>query len=358
MANLFDQITIRGVELKNRLVVSPMCQYSSTDGFANDWHLVHLGSRAVGGASLVFTEATSISPEGRISPDDLGLWKDEQVNFLKKITTFIKNNGAKAGIQLAHAGRKASHASPWKGGKQLNEAEGGWQTLAPSAVPYKPDELAPLEMSVEEILRLVEDFKSATIRAIDAGFNLIEIHAAHGYLINEFLSPLSNFRVDQYGGSFENRSRLLVEIVRSMRAIMPSTMPLLVRISAVDWVEGGWDLNDSIRLAVLLKNEGVDVIDCSSGGISREQNIPVAPLYQLDFAAQIKKDAGIATAAVGLITTAEQADNIISANKADLVFMAREFLREPYFPLHAAHTLNENVEWPVQYDRAKIKKTD
>ena len=358
MANLFDPITIRGVELKNRLVVSPMCQYSSIDGFANDWHLVHLGSRAVGGASLVFTEATAISPEGRISPDDLGLWKDEQVIYLKKITTFIKNNGAKAGIQLAHAGRKASHASPWKGGKQLNEDQGGWQTLAPSDVPYKPDESVPLEMSIEQICRLIDDFKIATTRAIEAGFDVIEIHAAHGYLINEFMSPLSNFRMDEYGGTFENRSRLPVEIVRSMRKVMPSEMPLFVRISAVDWVEGGWDLNDSIKLALLLKNEGVDLIDCSSGGISREQNIPVAPLYQLDFASQIKKQAKILTASVGLITTTEQAQNIILENKADLVFMAREILRDPYFPLHAAFKLNENIDWPLQYERAKLIKTD
>lgn len=358
MPNLFDPIKIRGVELKNRLVVSPMCQYSSIDGFANDWHLVHLGSRAVGGASLVFTEATSVSPEGRISPDDLGLWKDEQVIFLKRITTFIKQNGGKAGIQLAHAGRKASHASPWKGGKQLNEEEDGWQNIAPSAVPYKPDELVPLEMSIEQMRLLIDDFKNATIRAMEAGFDIIEIHAAHGYLINEFLSPLSNFRVDEYGGSFENRIRILLETVRSMRQIMPEQMPLFVRISAVDWVDGGWNINDSIKLATLLKNEGVDVIDCSSGGISRAQSIPVAPLYQLDFAAQVKKEAGIFTAAVGLITTADQAQNIILLNKADLVFMAREFLREPYFPLLAAYSLDENIEWPLQYERAILKKAD
>ena len=358
MSNLFDPIKIRGVELKNRLVVSPMCQYSSIDGFANDWHLVHLGSRAVGGASLVFTEATSVSPEGRISPDDLGLWKDEQVDFLKRITTFIKNNGAKAGIQLAHAGRKATHASPWKGGKQIKEGEGGWQTLAPSAVPYKPDESVPLEMNIEQIQLLLEDFKIATIRAIKAGFDIIEIHAAHGYLINQFLSPLSNFRTDEYGGTFENRIRILLETVRLMRQVMPEQMPLFVRISAVDWVEGGWNLKDSIRLAAILKNEGVDVIDCSSGGISRAQNIPVVPLYQLDFAAQVKKVAGILTGAVGLITTPEQAQNIILENKADLVIMAREFLRNPYFPLHAAFTLDENIEWPVQYERAMLKKAD
>lgn len=356
MPNLFDPIKIRGVKLKNRLVVSPMCQYSSIDGFANDWHLVHLGSRAIGGASLVFTEATSVSPEGRISPDDLGLWKDEQVIFLKRITTFIKNNGAKAGIQLAHAGRKASHESPWKGGKQLKEEEGGWQTLAPSAVSYKTGESVPLEMNIEQIQQLVEDFKNATIRAIGAGFDIIEIHAAHGYLINEFLSPLSNFRIDEYGGTFENRIRILLETVNAMRQVMPEKMPLFVRISAEDWVEGGWNINDSVKLAMVLKNKGVDLIDCSSGGISRAQNIPVAPLYQLDFAAEVKKETGILTGAVGLITKTEQAQNIILENKADLVFMAREFLREPYFPLHAAFTLDENIEWPVQYERAILKK--
>lgn len=356
MPNLFDPIKIRGVKLKNRLVVSPMCQYSSIDGFANDWHLVHLGSRAIGGASLVFTEATSVSSEGRISPDDLGLWKDEQVIFLRRITTFIKNNGAKAGIQLAHAGRKASHESPWKGGKQLKEEEGGWQTLAPSAVSYKTGESVPLEMNIEQIQQLVEDFKNATIRAIGAGFDIIEIHAAHGYLINEFLSPLSNFRIDEYGGTFENRIRILLETVNAMRQVMPEKMPLFVRISAEDWVEGGWNINDSVKLAMVLKNEGVDLIDCSSGGISRAQNIPVAPLYQLDFAAEVKKETGILTGAVGLITKTEQAQNIILENKADLVFMAREFLRDPYFPLHAAFTLDENIEWPVQYERAILKK--
>ncbi|MFS8083839.1 MAG: NADH:flavin oxidoreductase/NADH oxidase, partial [Ginsengibacter sp.] len=328
----------------------------SIDGFANDWHLVHLGSRAIGGASLVFTEATSVSSEGRISPDDLGLWKDEQVIFLRRITTFIKNNGAKAGIQLAHAGRKASHESPWKGGKQLKEEEGGWQTLAPSAVSYKTGESVPLEMNIEQIQQLVEDFKNATIRAIGAGFDIIEIHAAHGYLINEFLSPLSNFRIDEYGGTFENRIRILLETVNAMRQVMPEKMPLFVRISAEDWVEGGWNINDSVKLAMVLKNKGVDLIDCSSGGISRAQNIPVAPLYQLDFAAEVKKETGILTGAVGLITKTEQAQNIILENKADLVFMAREFLRDPYFPLHAAFTLDENIEWPVQYERAILKK--
>ena len=356
MANLFTPIPIKGLELKNRLVVSPMCQYSSIDGFANDWHLVHLGSRAVGGASLVFTEATAVSPEGRISPDDLGLWKDEHINFLKKITHFIKNNGAKAGIQLAHAGRKASHASPWKGARQLNINDGGWQTIAPSAVSYRPEEWAPLEMSLEQIMQVKEDFENATIRSIEAGFDVIEIHAAHGYLLNEFLSPLSNFRTDQYGGSFENRTHLLIEIVKGMKNIMPAQMPLFVRISSVDWVEGGWDIFDSIKLAHLLKNEGVDVIDCSSGGISPAQKIPVAPLYQLPFAAQIKKEAGISTAAVGLITSAQQAQAIISEEKADLVFMAREFLRNPYFPLQASAIINERTEWPVQYERARFTK--
>jgi 2,4-dienoyl-CoA reductase-like NADH-dependent reductase (Old Yellow Enzyme family) len=266
MALLFEPIKIRGIELKNRIVVSPMCQYSSEDGFANDWHLVHLGSRAVGGAALVIAEATAVSPEGRITPSDLGIWKDEHIAFLKRITTFIEANGAVAGIQLAHAGRKASHHVPWKGSAPLKTEEAAWQSLAPSAVGYRETDPQPKEMTIEEIKQLIYDFTKATERSIQAGCRVIEIHAAHGYLINEFLSPLSNFRKDEYGGSFENRIRLLLEIVAAVRKVLPEDHPLFVRISATDWVEGGWTDDDSVRLSNILKDKGVDVIDCSSGG--------------------------------------------------------------------------------------------
>lgn len=355
MAFLFEPIKIRNIELKNRLVVSPMCQYSSVDGFANDWHLVHLGSRAVGGPALVFTEATAVSPEGRITPDDLGIWKDEHIEFLKRITDFIKQHGAVPAIQLAHAGRKASHFSPWKGGKFLNATEGAWQTLGPSAIPYKDGEPVPKEMTVAEIERLVEDFKISTERALQAGFEIFEVHAAHGYLIDEFLSPLSNQRTDEYGGSFENRIRLLIEIVKQMRKVIGNERALFVRLSVTDWATGGWNEDDSVQLAKILKELGVDVIDCSSGGNSHEQRIPVRPLYQVPFSEKIKKETGILTAAVGLITTAEESENILADNKADLIVMARELLRDPYFPLHAAKKLSVEVEWPVQYERAKLK---
>ncbi|HET7116449.1 MAG TPA: NADH:flavin oxidoreductase/NADH oxidase [Hanamia sp.] len=353
MALLFEPIRIREIILKNRIVVSPMCQYSSVDGFANDWHLVHLGTRAVGGASLVFTEATAVSPKGRITPDDLGIWKDEHIDFLKKIAEFIKENGAVPGIQLAHAGRKASHVSPWKGRHPIKENEGGWQTLAPSAIVYKEGEPLPKEMTVQEIHQLVKDFGSASKRAIEAGFEIFEIHGAHGYLINEFLSPVSNHRNDEYGGSFENRTRLLLEIVKEIRGIIKNKYPLFVRISVTDWVDEGWNENDSVTLAKILKEHDVDVIDCSSGGNSHEQKIPVKPLYQVPFSEKIKKESGILTAAVGIITTAQEAEQILKEQKADLIIMARQLLREPYFPLHAAKQLGVALEWPVQYERAK-----
>ncbi|HEU5365608.1 MAG TPA: NADPH dehydrogenase NamA [Hanamia sp.] len=353
MALLFEPIKIRDITLKNRIVVSPMCQYSSVDGFANDWHLVHLGTRAVGGAGLVFTEATAVSPEGRISPDDLGIWKDEHIPFLKRIITFIKEQGAVPGIQLAHAGRKASHLSPWKGRVALKEDEGGWQTLAPSPVVFKEGEPAPMEMTKEEIKQLVKDFGEATKRAVEAGFEVFEIHGAHGYLINEFLSPVSNFRKDEYGGTFENRIRLLLEIIKEMRSFMKKGSPLFVRISATDWVPDGWNENDSVALAKILKENEVDVIDCSTGGNSHEQKIPVAPLYQVSFSEKIKKGAQILTAAVGLITTAQQAEEILEDEKADLIIMARQLLRDPYFPLHAAKELRVDLAWPLQYERAK-----
>lgn len=353
MSELFKPIKIRGVELKNRIVVSPMCQYSSEDGFANNWHLVHLGSRAVGGAGLVFSEATAVSPEGRISPDDLGIWKEEHIPFLKTITTFIKENHSVAGIQLAHAGRKASHLSPWKGRRPATEQEGGWQTIAPSAIPFKEDDPVPLEMSREEIQSMILKFKEAAKRSVEAGFDLIELHGAHGYLINEFLSPVSNQRTDAYGGSFENRIKFLLEIVAAVREVIPADMPLFVRISATEWVSGGWDEDDSVKLAKILKEIGVDVIDCSSGGNAHDQQIPVAPLYQVLFAEKIRKKAGVLTGAVGLITTVKEAESILESGQADMIVLGRQFLRDPYFPLHAAHELQEDIIWPDQYERAQ-----
>jgi 2,4-dienoyl-CoA reductase-like NADH-dependent reductase (Old Yellow Enzyme family) len=354
MALLFEPLQIRNITLKNRIVVSPMCQYSSVDGFANDWHLVHLGTRAIGGAALVFTEATAVSPEGRISPDDLGIWKDEHISFLKKIAGFIKEQGALPGIQLAHAGRKASQLSPWKGRRSLRESEGGWQTLSPSAIAFKEGEPAPKEMTKEDIQQLIKDFGGATKRAVEAGFQIFEIHGAHGYLVNEFLSSTSNHRTDEYGGSFENRTRLLLEIVDEMRSIIKNELPLFVRLSATEWINNGWNENDSVALAKILKEHGTDVIDCSSGGNSHEQKIPVAPLYQVPFSEKIRKESDILTGAVGLITTAAEAEQILEEQKADLIILARQLLREPYFPLHAAKELGVDLSWPLQYDRAKI----
>jgi 2,4-dienoyl-CoA reductase-like NADH-dependent reductase (Old Yellow Enzyme family) len=353
MANLFSPLKIKNIELKNRIIVSPMCQYSSEDGFANDWHLVHLGSRAVGGAALVFTEATAVSPEGRISPKDLGIWKDEHIPFLKRITDFIEMQGSIAGIQIAHAGRKSSQLPPWEGSKALTKEQGAWQTYAPSAVPFKEGDTVPKELSAEEIKNVIRDFQSAAERAKKAGFKVIELHGAHGYLINEFLSPVSNKRTDQYGGSFENRSRFLLEIIESVRIVWPEEYPLFLRISATDWKEGGWDENDSVKLAELLKTKTIDLIDCSTGGNAPDVKIPVKPLYQLPFAESIKKNTGMLTGAVGLITTAAEANSIIEENKADVVLLAREFLRNPYFPRNAAEELGENNTWPLQYERAK-----
>ncbi|MBV9962264.1 MAG: NADH:flavin oxidoreductase/NADH oxidase [Parafilimonas sp.] len=355
MALLFEPLSIRSIQFKNRIVVSPMCEYSSEDGFANDWHLVHLGSRAVGGAGLIIAEATAVSPEGRITPDDLGIWKDAHIDFLKRITAFIEAHGSVPGIQLAHAGRKASHSSPWKGNRPLSQNEGGWTTLAPSAVAYKETDPLPRKMSTEDIEQLKNDFTNATLRAMQAGFKVIELHAAHGYLLNEFLSPLSNHRTDDYGGCFENRVRLLLEVVDAVRSVLTETLPLFVRISASEWVEGGWSIEDSVQLAKLLKNKAVDMIDCSSGGNISTQKITVKPLYQVPFAERIKKEAGIATAAVGMITTAEECEEILQRGQADLVIMARQLLRDPYFPLHAAKKLNTDIPWPVQYERAKLK---
>jgi 2,4-dienoyl-CoA reductase-like NADH-dependent reductase (Old Yellow Enzyme family) len=353
MSNLFKPLSIKSATFKNRIVISPMCQYSSHDGFANDWHLVHLGSRAVGGAALVIQEATAVCPEGRISPDDMGLWKDEHIDKLKIISSFIHSQGALFGIQLAHAGRKASHSSPWKGGKLLSNTEGGWQTVAPSAISFTEGTTAPVSLSKAAIQKLVDDFREASIRAMKVGYDVIEIHAAHGYLIHEFLSPLSNTRNDEYGGAFENRIRLLTQIIDAVQQVWPENKPLFVRISASDWAEGGWNIEESVALAKILKLKNIDVIDCSSGGAVRHQKIELGPGYQVPFAERIKREAQILTAAVGLITTAEQAEEILSSGKADLILFARESLRDPYFPLHAAKKLGDDIAWPLQYERAK-----
>jgi len=352
MAHLFSPLQIRGITLKNRIAVSPMCQYSSIDGFATDWHLVHLGSRAVGGASLVIAEATAASEEGRISPGDLGIWKDDHIAPLQKIAGFIHQQGAVAGIQLAHAGRKASRTEPWNGNLAIDKKNGGWQTVAPSAISFSGDNM-PSSLSVEQIKLVIADFKSAAQRALSAGFKVIEIHAAHGYLINEFLSPLSNTRTDQYGGVFENRIRLLLKIIAVIREVIPDGLPLFVRISASDWKEGGWTIEDSVALAGILKTSGVDLIDCSSGGLVPDAKIPAAPGYQVPFAETIRNQTGILTGAVGIIVTPSQAEEIITGGKADMVMLARELLRNPYFPLHAARELNQEITWPVQYERAK-----
>lgn len=353
MAKLFEPLTIGSITLKNRIVVSPMCEYSSEDGFANDWHLVHLGSRAVGGAGLVITEACAVSPEGRISPADLGIWKDEHITELKHINRFIKKHGAVPGIQLAHAGRKASCAEPWNGGQQIDPAKGGWQVVAPSAIPFKEGTMQPVALDKNGIDKVITDFTNAAKRSLDAGYEVIEIHAAHGYLLHQFLSPLSNTRTDGYGGSFENRVRLLFEVVENIKEVWPAHLPVFVRISATDWSEGGWNIEESVKLSSLLKESGVALIDTSSGGNIGHAKIPVEPGYQVRFAKEIKENTGILTGAVGLITGAQQAETILQNHEADLIFIARELLRDPYFPLHAASELEHDVEWPLQYQRAK-----
>lgn len=352
--HLFDSLSIRDVTLRNRIVVSPMCQYSCEDGFATDWHLVHLGSRAVGGAALVFSEATAVVREGRISPSDLGLWNDEQIEPLARITRFIKAQGAVAGIQLAHAGRKASTDVPWRGGKPLGLDAGGWKPIyAPSAIAFADGFQIPQEMTVQDIAAVVQAFAAAAQRALQAGFEVIEIHGAHGYLLNEFLSPLSNHRTDGYGGSLGNRARMLCEVIEAIRGVWPARLPLFLRISASDWVEGGWTANDSVALARLVKPLGVDVIDCSSGGLVPNAKINVGAGYQVPFAARVRREAGILTSAVGMITDPMQADQIVRNGEADLVMIAREFLRDPYWPLHAAPELHRDIAWPPQYERAK-----
>ncbi|MES2455091.1 MAG: NADPH dehydrogenase NamA [Bacteroidota bacterium] len=356
MSILFSPLIIKNTTLRNRIAVSPMCQYSADEGFAEDWHLVHLGSRAIGGAGLVLLEASAVSPEGRISEDDLGIWSDDHIPMLERITSFLHEHGAASGIQLAHAGRKASTSAPWKGGKSIKEQDGGWKTLAPSALPFHEGDDAPLALDQVGIDKIKSDFKSAAKRALKAGFQIIELHAAHGYLLHQFLSPLSNLRNDEYGGSFENRTRLLLEIISSVQETWPAENPLFVRISATDWVEGGWSPEESVLLSGILKVQGVDLIDCSSGGLSPAQKIPFFAGYQVPFSEAVKTQTGILTAAVGLITEAKQAEEIIHEGKADLVLLARELLRDPYFPLHAAAELGADVKWPVQYERAKPRK--
>lgn len=353
MPHLFDPLTIRSQTFSNRLFVSPMCEYSSDDGFANDWHLVHLGSRAVGGAGLVLTEATAVTPEGRISPQDLGIWKDDHVDFLSRIVRFVHGQGSVAGMQLAHAGRKASTYRPWSGNGAVSPADGGWpDVLAPSAEPFADNYPMPQALTPAGIARVTTAFADAARRALAAGFRVVELHAAHGYLLHEFLSPLSNRRDDDYGGSFENRTRLVREVVTAIRGVWPESLPLFVRISATDWVDGGWDIEQSVELSRQLKPLGVDFMDCSTGGNAAHAKIPVGPGYQAPFAECIRRDAGILTGAVGLITEPSQAEQIIAGGQADAVLLARELLRDPYFPLRAARELSQEIAWPAQYLRA------
>ncbi len=352
-SGLFDEIKIRDITFANRIAVSPMCEYSCENGLANDWHLVHLGSRAVGGAGLVMTEATAVLPEARISPQDLGIWSEAHAEPLARIVKFIHVQGGVAGIQLAHAGRKASTAAPWEGGGKVTEEQGGWsKVVAPSAIQFAANYPMPIALTTEGIAEAVAGFGKAAQRALDAGFRVIEIHAAHGYLLHEFCSPFSNRRTDQYGGSFENRTRIVREVVEKVRSVWPERLPLFIRISCTDWVEGGWDLDQSVGLARSLGKLGVDLVDCSSGGNVADAKIPIGPGYQVPFAERIRRDAHIMTGAVGMITEADQADKIIRGGQADIVLLAREMLRDPYWPLHAAARLGKTVSWPVQYLRA------
>jgi 2,4-dienoyl-CoA reductase-like NADH-dependent reductase (Old Yellow Enzyme family) len=352
MSNLFDPLTIRGLTLRNRIAVSPMCQYSSTDGYATEWHLVHLGSRAVGGAALVMTEAAAVLPEGRISPQDLGIWEDGHIEMLSRIVGFIRQQGALAGIQLAHAGRKASTYAPWRGQGAVPEKEGGWQVAGPSSEPFSENCPRPLPLTLDGIRSVTEAYAQAARRARQAGFDIVEIHGAHGYLIHEFLSPFSNHRQDEYGGSLENRTRMAREVVKAVREAWPESLPLFIRISATDWKEGGWDPAQSVELARQIKPLGVDLVDCSSGGNLPNAAIPAGPGFQTPFAERIRREAGVVTGAVGLITSPAQADHIIRSGQADMVLLAREMLRDPYWPLRAARELGYPATWPVQYLRA------
>jgi 2,4-dienoyl-CoA reductase-like NADH-dependent reductase (Old Yellow Enzyme family) len=361
MAHLFDPLPLRSLTLAHRIVVSPMCQYSSVDGFSNDWHLVHLGSRAVGGAALVMTEAAAVVAEGRISPQDLGIYDDGHVAGLAHIVRFVHSQKTLAGIQIAHAGRKGSTRRPWEQGAGAAAAippeSGGWIPVGPTAEPFADGYPTPRPIAAAEIPAIVAAFRTAAGRALEAGFDIVEIHAAHGYLLHEFYSPLVNTRTDDYGGSYDNRVRLCLEVVDAVRAVWPERLPLLVRISATDWKDGGWDLEQSVELARRLRARAVDLVDCSSGGAVHDQQIPVAPGYQVPFAETIRRDAGIATGAVGLITTAHQADEIIRNGQADVVLIARQLLRDPYWPLHAADELGQVVPWPPQYLRAAHRTT-
>lgn len=354
MPHLFEPFKQRGLTFRNRIGVSPMCQYSSVEGRASDWHLVHLGTRAIGGAGMVMMEATAVEPRGRITPGDNGIWSDDHIEPLRRVTSFIREHGAVAAIQLAHAGRKASRGIPWVEDKNLTAAEGGWQVIGPSAIPFAEGYQTPHEMTTAEIRQAIDEFGQAARRAREAGFQVVEIHGAHGYLINSFLSPLSNQRKDEYGGSFENRIRFIVEIAKRVRKEWPNDLPVWARLSSVDWVSGGWAIEDSVELAKRLKAAGVDLIDCSSGGNSPLQKIPVGAGYQVQFAETIRVQADVPTAAVGLITSSAQADETVRNGRADIVLLARELLRDPYWPLHAAKELHQAKLAPVpsQYLRA------
>lgn len=355
-AHLFSELEQRAITIRNRIVVSPMCQYSSEDGFADDWHLVHLGAMATGGAGVVFTEATAVTPEGRISPGDLGIWKDGHVEFLQRITRFVAGQGAIAGMQLAHAGRKASVSAPWLGGSPLTPDEGGWRPiLGPSAVPFSEKSIKPEALDEPGIRRIVKSFAAGAERALAAGFKLIELHAAHGYLIHEFLSPLANRRTDRYGGSFDNRVRLALEVAGAVRQAWPERLPLWVRLSTTDWADGGWTVEETVELARRLAQLGVDLIDCSSGGMVPHAEIPLGPGYQTGLAERVRREAGVATGAVGLITAPEQADTIIRSGQADVAVLARQLLRDPHWPLRAAHELGQEAQWPDQYLRARLR---
>jgi 2,4-dienoyl-CoA reductase-like NADH-dependent reductase (Old Yellow Enzyme family) len=357
MPHLFDALPIRSLTLANRIVVSPMCQYSSVDGFSNDWHIVHLGTRAVGGAALVMTEATAVTPDGRISPQDLGIYDDGHAPGLARVVHFVHSQKALAGIQLAHAGRKGSTRRPWEPPGTVTPSKEGWQPVGPTGEPFTDNYPVPRPLRVDEIPGVVDAFRTAARRALGAGFDVVEIHAAHGYLIHEFYSPLVNTRTDAYGGSYDNRVRLCLEVVDAVRGVWPGRLPVFVRISASDWKEGGWDLEQSVELARRLRDRGVDLVDCSSGGAVHDQQITVGPGYQVPFAERIRRDAGVATGAVGMITEAAQADAIIRGGQADVVLLARELLRDPYWPLHAADELGHVVPWPPQYLRAAHRAT-
>lgn len=354
MSLLFTPWTLRSQTFRNRVFVSPMCQYSSIEGLPTAWHLVHLGSRAVGGAGLVMMEASAVSPEGRITPGDQGIWSDEQAVALRPIAHFLTSQGAVAGIQIAHAGRKASTDAPWRGGGALSVAQGGWEVVAPSAVPFSPSSPHPRALTQQDIAGLTQAFCDAAVRAYEAGFQVLELHMAHGYLLHEFLSPLSNRRTDEYGGALANRMRFPLAVTEAVREVWPEALPLFVRISASDWIAGGWDIEQSTVLARELKSRGVDLIDCSSGGTAPDARIPAGPGYQTPFATRIRNEVGIPTGAVGLLTDPLQAEQIVSTGLADCVFLARELLRDPYWPQRAAKALHAVIEWPPQYERAKI----